>query len=334
MDALIKAVQKLYENSTKIRFMSDENGNILWKSGNGIDEKTSIIFPNGVPYNKDEEKYDTVLINGQEYAVSGSVLSTQNKGAILWSVLSLTEVLKELGSTDTYTETCYMISEAKRNVESILKQNEDITTDNQEICDNERIRRQNKACYSLMRQIECFQELTTVIYKRSVNNTTINLVDFMKEVVEESNLMLNSPSTSLLLTHKGIDYNNAVIKANKYYLFLCMMTIIRKLLECSTDQIRTIRIKREGEHFTIIFPFDHDMTHYIDKLNSDISMFCTKMYIGYLGGSIKEHNNQMHVNIPIHKVTAFHSTRAEYNYKPGQYKKLATFFLSDCNDEK
>ena len=331
MNDLIKAIQKAYENSTRIRFVSDENGNILWKGGKGIDDETIIIFPDGVPYDKNEEKYATVLINRESHAVSGSVLSTEKKGVILWTTHSLTEVLNELGSTDTYVETCYMISDAKRNIESILSQNEkDVAEDDH----NVRIHTQNKACYSMLRQLESFQELTTVIYKRSVNNTTINIVDLMKEIVEECNSQLDPVISHLSLMYKEVDYNNATIKANKYYLFLCLMSVIKKLLECSRNHAHTLRIKFDGSNFIIIFPFDHDMTHYIDAINGDFSMYCAKMYINYLGGKVLERDNQLLIKIPFYKVNAFHSTRAEYNYKPNQYKKLAKIFLYGLKDEK
>ncbi len=334
MDGLIKAVQKLYENSTRIRFLSDENGNILWKSGKNIDDETTIIFPNGVPYNKDEEKYSNVLINGQKVAVSGSVLSTEKKGAILWTAHSLTEVLKELGATNTYVETCYMISDAKRNVESILMCNEETIAKNPRKRNDASITSQNKACYNLLKQIESYQELTTVIYNRAVNNTTINIIDLMKEIVEESNALLNSSTAKFRVTHKGVDYHNATIKANKYYLFFSIMSIIKILLDCSRNQLHTLLIKFNGEAFTISFPFDNDMSHYIDALNGDFSFYCAKLYINYLGGTITENNNQLLVTIPFYKVTEFHSTRAEYNYKPDQYKRIAKIFLYGHKDEK
>ncbi|MBE6879579.1 MAG: hypothetical protein E7490_01920 [Ruminococcaceae bacterium] len=334
MDGLVKALQKLYETNTRIRFLSDENGNILWKNGKNIDDETTIIFPDGVPYNKDEEKYSSVLINGQKVAVSGSVLSTEKKGAILWTALSLTEVLKELGSTNTYIETCYMISDAKRNVENILMHNEEAVAKNPRKRNNASIIDQNKSCYNLLKQIESYQELTTVIYNRAVNNTTINIVDLMKEAVDESNALLGSSTSKFSLSYKGVDYYNATIKANKYYLFFCIMSIIKILLDCCRSQMHTLLIKFNGETFTVIFPFDNDMSHYIDALNGDFSFYCAKMYISYLGGKVTENNNQLLVSIPFYKVTEFHSTRAGYNYKPDQHKKIAKIFLYGYEDEK
>ncbi len=334
MDELVKALQKLYESSTKIRFLSDENGNILWKSGKDIYDETTIIFPNGVPYNKDEEKYSSVLINNREVAVSGSVLSTEKKGAILWTVHSVTEVLRELGTTDTYIETCYMISDAKRNIENILMHNEEAIAKNPRKRNNVAIVDQNKSCYNLLKQIESYQELTTVIYNRAVNNTTINIIDLMKEIIEESNALLSSSTGKFSLMHKGVDYYNATIKANKYYLFFSIMSIIRILLDCCRNQLHTLLVKFNGEVFTISFPFDNDMSHYIDALNGDFSFYCAKMYINYLGGTITENNNQLLVSIPFYKVTEFHSTRAEYNYKPDQYKKIAKIFLYGYKNEK
>lgn len=333
MKEFIKAVQKLYENNGRIRFLSDENGNILWKGGKNVDNNTTIIFPDGVPYNKDEEKFSTVLIDNQEAAVSGSVLSTEDKGVILWTVHSLTEVLKELGTTGTYVETCYMISDAKKNVESILMQNEESIAKDSRKRNNTRIVSQNIACYNLLKQIESYQELTTVIYNRAVNNTTINIIDLMNELIEETRELISSTNSRFSLTYKGVDRNNATIKANKYYLFQSMMSIIKILLDCSREQLHTILIRFDGENFTISFPFDHDMSQYIDALNGNFTFYCTKMYINYLGGSVNEWQNQLLVTIPFYKVTAFHSTRAEYNYKPDQYKRLAKIFLYGYKNE-
>lgn len=334
MKELVNAVQKLYEKSTKIRFLSDANGNIMWKVGKGIDDESNIIFPDGVPYNKDEEKYSTVTINGESYSVSGSVLSTEKKGAILWTVHSISEVLNELGSTDTYNDTCYIISEAKKSVESILLENEKVTATGRRRSTSPHIIKQNNECYSLLRQIESFQELTTVIYKRAVNNSTINIVELMKEVVDESNKHLLPLSISITFTPNCVDVNGAIIKANRYYLFLCLMTIIRKLVLITNIKNHIISVTSGREKYIISFTFEHDMSHYTDSIGSDFSMYCAKMYVKYLGGSFEEQGNNLIITLPAHTVTSFHSKRAEYNYKPELYDRLVKIYLSDIKNEK
>lgn len=329
IEEIINAVKLTYKNTTATRFISDEHGNVFWMGGREISDKTSILFPEGPPMNRLEEKYSTVLIDNKPCCVRGTVLSYDGDGIILWTVYSMKNILNELGSTDNYVEFCYITSDVKRNVERILYENEESIARDPRRRNSIPIINQNKACFSLLRQVESLNALFTVIFKRNINNTTINIIDFLDEMAKSCTKELKEKAYNIVVNSETLDHDGALIKANHFYLQLTLMTLIDKLLSCSRMKDHAINITFDGYRFVISLAFEHDMCQYIDQIYSDFPVYCAKMYIRHIGGSVSEKDNRLIVTLPQYLPTAFHSSGIELQYEEVRYKYLMEMFLYD-----
>ena len=115
MDKIFDALETLYGGSGIPFFLTDEYGNVHWRnSACG----TAIIFPKGI---NDTSLTDKVSIDGKIFAAQASKLSSRGKTLILWRVNTLTDILMQLGSTDTYPDICYMLAQAKNDIEKAEK---------------------------------------------------------------------------------------------------------------------------------------------------------------------------------------------------------------------
>lgn len=333
IEELINAVKIAYRNTAAVQFLSDENGKVLWKGGRGITENTHIFFLDELPCGNLEDKYSVAEIDGRLCCVRGIVLSHEEKGAILWSVFSMNNVINEIGVTDSYDEVCRVLSDSKRNVERILLENEEAVARDPRRRNSSSVINQNNACYSLLKRIECFDTLFTVIYKREVNNTTLNIVDVMNEIAEECNAYFGDKSCNISVCSKTVDRDSALIKGNKFYLHLCLMAFVNRLLSCCRSASHTIRISFDGHRFAVVFTFERDMCSYIDQLGSDFSVYCAKMYIRRLGGSVGERDNQLYITFPQYIPRAFHSSQSEFEYDRGRFRYLTDMFLFNIHGE-
>lgn len=121
MDKIFDALETLYGNCGIPFFLSDEYGNIHWRnSACG----TVIIFPKGINDTADTAQ---VSVDGELYTAQSSKLPYVNKTLMLWRVNTLTDVLMQLGSTDTYTDICYMLAKAKSDISDAEKNIRDKT---------------------------------------------------------------------------------------------------------------------------------------------------------------------------------------------------------------
>lgn len=332
IEALIESIKVIYRNTTTTRFLADGYGMILWKSGRDIDENTEIYFPDGPPESGTEEQYSSVIIDGKPCCVRGTVLSYEDRGAVLWTVFSMKNIIGELGVTKSYDEMCHLVFDAKCNVERILLENEESIARDPRRRNSAPILNQNRACFSLLKQIESFDTLLTVIYKREVNNTTLNIVEILDEIAGECNEALKNKSYNIDVYSKTVDLYSALIKGNKYYFHLTLMAFVNKLLSCSKSRSHTIRLTFDGHRFIIAFTFEHDMCDYIDSLNGDFSLYCAKMYIRRLGGSVSEKDNQLFITLPRYVPKAFHSPDSEFSYDKSRFRYLTSMFLYNIGD--
>jgi hypothetical protein len=333
LEKLIEAVKFTYKNTTAIRFISDIHGNIFWKGGRGVNEKTGILFPSGPPMNNLEDKYSVVTINDVIHFVRGTVLSYDNNGAILWTVFSLNNVLNELGVTDCYADICRLVSESKHRVECILFENEEAIARDPRRRNSASIISQNHSCYSLLKQYECLDALFAAIFKREVNNTTLNLATVIEKIADECNIRLKKISCNISVYSKTVAPDSALIKGNRFYLHLTLMAFINRLLACCKFESHIIRLTFDGCRLIITFTFERDMCNYIDQINGDFSLYCAKMYIKRLGGSVGESDNKMYITLPQYIPRAFHSSDSEFDYNKERFKYLTDMFLFDICEE-
>lgn len=333
IEELINAVKIAYKNTLTLQFVSDENGKILWQGGKGISENTHIAFPDNLPMSSMEEKYAVAVIDGKPCCVRGMLLSGDGKGAILWTAFSMSNIVNELGVTDSYDEVCRMISDSKHNVERILLENEESVARDPRRRNSSPIINQNNSCFSLLKQLECLDTLFTVIYKREVNNTTLNIIDVLNEIAEECNLRLEKKNYNISITSRTVDHDSALIKGNRFYLHVSLMAFINRLLSCSKSTIHDIKLTFDGHRFIIAFTFERDMYSYADQIGGDFSVYCAKMYIRRLGGSVGERDNTLFITLPQYIPRAFHSSEAEFVYDKSRFRYLTDIFLFNVQSE-
>ena len=144
MEKITESLEMLYGSSGTPFFLSDEFGNIKWK--NAACGET-IVFPKGINC---DILTDQINIDGKEYSAQGTSFADGDERFILWRVNTLTDVLMQLGSTNTYADICYMLSQARSDV---AKATQSCNEDN--------------ALNSIQRNIEVLSELATVIYRKT-----------------------------------------------------------------------------------------------------------------------------------------------------------------------
>ena len=144
MEKITESLETLYGSSGTSFFLSDEFGNIKWK--NAACGET-IVFPKGINCDILTEQ---VNIDGKEYSAQGTSFGGGDERFILWRVNTLTDVLMQLGSTNTYADICYLLSQARSDV---AKATQNCNEDN--------------ALNSIQRNIEVLSELATVIYRKT-----------------------------------------------------------------------------------------------------------------------------------------------------------------------
>ena len=182
MEKITESLEMLYGSSGTSFFLSDEFGNIKWK--NAACGET-IVFPKGINCDILTEQ---VNIDGNEYSAQGTSFADGDERFILWRVNTLTEVLMQLGSTNTYADICYLLSQARSDV---AKATQNCNEDN--------------ALNSIQRNIEVLSELATVIYRKTPPAPAIYFFEKLNKIIERANKEMSSiPIVFRLSTDKPI----------------------------------------------------------------------------------------------------------------------------------
>ena len=336
MEKIFDTLNSLYKSSSKIRFLSDCHGNILWH--NRTDE-IAIKFPDGTP----EKLYDGVTakvsINGRIYSAEGSPLcggeNEDDSGKyILWSANSLTDVLMMLGQTDTYTDTSYMLAIAKSNVSDILTASEEMSKiGGDEI--NRLTSSQSSRCLEIMRYLETFGELSAVIYEKASKIKVVNLLEEMKIIADECNKQLSHCSVVIKIDADETSCGEIYVRAGRHLLYVMMLSIIKKIVGCSDRDYFSAVIDSDGKNAGVSIPFKIDVENYTGIISDDFELYCAKLYIEYLGGSFKEEiskdTGKITVTLPVYNGGELNSPR--YQAEEG-CKKIARIFLSSVKRRK
>lgn len=164
MEKITESLEMLYGSSGTPFFLSDEFGNIKWKN-TACGE--TIVFPKGINCDILTEQ---INIDGKEYSAQGTSFADGDKRFILWRVNTLTDVLMQLGSTNTYADICYMLSQARSDV---AKATQSCNEDN--------------ALNSIQRNIEVLSELATVIYRKTPPAPAIYFFEKLNKIIERAN---------------------------------------------------------------------------------------------------------------------------------------------------
>ena len=171
MEKITESLEMLYGSSGTPFFLSDEFGNIKWKN-TACGE--TIVFPKGINCDILTEQ---VNIDGKEYSAQGTSFADGDESFILWRVNTLTDVLMQLGSTNTYADICYMLSQARSDV---AKATQSCNEDN--------------ALNSIQRNIEVLSELATVIYRKTPPAPAIYFFEKLNKIIELSLIHISEPT--------------------------------------------------------------------------------------------------------------------------------------------
>lgn len=129
-------------------------------------------FPKGINCDILTEQ---VNIDGKEYSAQGTSFADGDERFILWRVNTLTDVLMQLGSTNTYADICYLLSQARSDV---AKATQNCNEDN--------------ALNSIQRNIEVLSELATVIYRKTPPAPAIYFFEKLNKIIERANKEMSS----------------------------------------------------------------------------------------------------------------------------------------------
>lgn len=328
MENIIDTLSLLYKNSSKIRFLSDCHGNILWHNQS---EEVAIIFPGGTPEKLFDGVTAKVSINGKIYSAEGAPLcedERNEKKYILWSANSLTDVLMMLGQTDTYTDTSYMLAVAKSNISDIITVSDKIKKIGGKKTDN-LICEQNNRCFEIMRYLETFGELSAVIYEKASRVKVVNLLEEINIIADECNKQLSKCSAVINVDADKAKHGEIYVRAGKHLLYVMMLSIIKKIVSCSDRDYFSIVLESDGKYACLTVPFKIDADYYTGVISDDFELYCARLYIEYLGGELNEEvlgdTGKITVALPIYNSGELNSPQYQTDEGCG---KIAEIFLS------
>ncbi len=336
MEKIIRNLEQLYNNSNKIRFLSDTDGNILWSNCQNKKEKTVIYFTDTIDC-RYSELHETVTINGEKFAASGSMTkSDDGKHYIIWQADNITDILLNLGRTDTFTDTTFMISNARSNLRQLLnitgKVGEKLSGNNELTQD---IHQQLKQCYELMRNVETINQISSVIYQKHTADSALYITEEIESAVSECNRVLSNSNIRFNINSKNTEENCLCINASHHSFQSVMLTIFKKILGCSSIGSININIVTTDKAITVTMPYKFDEECQKNAFTDDFEMYSSRMYIRCIGGVLTEESEgAIHIIklvLPVYNPLTFHSSVSKYNAKTTD--DLAEIYLYGLREE-
>lgn len=312
MNKIFDALETLYGSSGIPFFLSDEYGNIKWK--NSACGKI-IVFPNGLNGNASTEQ---VSVDGTLFTALGAPFSNGNKNLILWRVNTLTDVLMQLGSTDTYTDICYMLTQAKN----------DIAKAEQNCNDKANLN-------SIKRNIEVLNELTTVIYHKAPRCPAVYFLEKLQSVIDEANkAMSHIPVVFRLSTEQSLE-NDVPVNISERLFYVCMFSILKAMVRCSDRELFIIKVSRQGSNISVSSSFTLRSDTHAGMITDDFEMYTAKLYVGYIGGTmsynLENETGKIEITLPVGDSKSLNSPL--YSIPSDTCRKLADVFMSNLTDK-
>ena len=304
MEKITESLEMLYGSSGTPFFLSDEFGNIKWK--NAACGET-IVFPKGINCDILTEQ---INIDGKEYSAQGTSFADGDESFILWRVNTLTDVLMQLGSTNTYADICYMLSQARSDV---AKATQSCNEDN--------------ALNSIQRNIEVLSELATVIYRKTPPAPAIYFFEKLNKIIERANKELS--------TDKPI-YEDIPVDISEKLLYVCMFSVLKAMVRCSDRNLFVLSVSVSDNNINISSSFSISADTHTGMIADDFEMYSAKLYIGYIGGkmsyNIKDSIGRLEIAIPTGDSSTLNSPL--YAVPPETCEKLAGVFMRGIADKK
>lgn len=313
MEKITESLEMLYGSSGTPFFLSDEFGNIEWK--NSACGET-IVFPKGINCDFLTEQ---VNIYGKECSAQGTSFTVGDAHFILWRVNTLTDVLMQLGNTNTYTDICYLLSQARSDVANAMQ-----------ICG------EPAALSSIRRNIEVLSELATVIYRKTPRAPAIYFFEKLNKIIEQANKeMSNIPIVFNLSTDKPI-YEDIPVNISEKLLYVATFSILKAMVRCSDRNLFVLNVKVYDSNINISSSFSISPDTHTGMITDDFEMYSAKLYIGYIGGKmsydIKDSIGRLEITIPTGDTSTLNSPL--YTVPPETCEKLAEVFMRGIADKK
>lgn len=261
MEKIYDALDTLYGSSGIPFFLSDEYGNIKWK--NSACGKI-IIFPDGLGSNARTEQ---VSVDGKLFTALGSPVSGSKY--ILWRINTVTDVLMQLGSTDTYTDICYMLAQARSDVAKAEKTSLDRSSLN-----------------NIKRNIEVLSELTTVIYHKSPRSPAICFLEKLSTVIDEANKALSGVPVVFKLNVDRTVADDVPINISERLFYVAVFSVLKAMVRCSDRDLFMLKAGIYGKNVTLSTSFSLSEDTHTGMITDDFEMYSAKLYIEYIGGKM------------------------------------------------
>lgn len=312
MDKIFEALETLYGDSGIPFFLTDEYGNVHWK--NSVCG-TVIIFPKGID---NTALTDKVSIDGELFAAQASRLSGSGKTLILWRANTVTDVLMQLGSTDTYPDICYMLAQAKSNVEKAQK----LCTD-------------KKALNSIKRDIEVLTELSTVIYGKTARVPSVYFLDQLTQITDEANKILSCIPAVFKIDTEQTFTEDVPVNTGQRMFYVCMFSILKAMVRCSDKYLFNLKVGRNADNVTLSCSFSLKSDTHTGMITDDFEMYCARLYLEYIGGYLKYTPESdfadIRLSIPVGSSVALNSP--SFILSDEVCPEIAGIFMSGIADE-
>ncbi len=312
MDKILNSLETLYGGSGTPFFLSDEYGNIHWRnSACG----TVIIFPKGINANAATSQ---VSVDGKLCSAHASRLSAGDKTLVLWRVNTLTDILMQLGSTDTYPDICYLLAIAKSDVEKARK----LCTD-------------KKALNGISRNIEVLSELSTVIYSRTPRAASVYFLEQLTQIAEEANKMLSCIPAVFKVDTENTFTQDVPVNAGQRMFYVCIFSIMKAMVRCADKYLFNFKVGRDADNVILSCAFSHNNETHAGMITDDFELYCARLYIEYIGGYLKYTPESdiatIRISIPVGSSVALNSP--SFVLSDEACHEIADIFMSGIADE-
>ena len=312
MDKIFEALETLYGGSGIPFFLTDEYGNVHWKnSACG----TAIIFPKGIDNTASTDK---VSIDGELFSAQASRLSSPGKTLILWRVNTLTDILMQLGCTDTYPDICYMLAQAKSDIEKAEKN-----------CS------EKKALNNVKRNIEVLTELSNVIYGKTLRAPAVYFLEQLTLITEEANRVLSDIPVVFRIDTEQSFTEDIPVNAGQRMFYVCIFSILKAMVRCSDKYLFNLKVGRNADNVTLSCSFSLKNDTHAGMISDDFEMYCAKLYISHIGGKMKYTTDNdfasIGVSIPVGSSVALNSP--SFIPSADACTEIADIFMSGIADD-
>lgn len=327
---VIRRIEALYKNSSKLRILSDIHGNILWSSK----ENVNIAFPDGIGSDISDGMLTTITADGKICCAEGSVIEYTDNKYLLWTADSMTEILMKFGHTDTYTDTSFMLACAKSNINDILKYSDNIMNSKSKEMRDEAAK-QELRCYDMLRQIESLSGLFAVINQKATKAYTLNVNEEIASVIKECNRLLSDLSV-VINAEFSAGTETAYISGGKHLLYVMLLSVIKKAIDCSDREYFSVIVKCDSKNVYITVPFVIQEDYYSSVISDDFEIYCSSLYAKYLGGELEQSaendTGMIKITLPLNSGGSLNSPRQLYNNE--SCEKTAKIFISGVKRRK